>query len=84
MVALGIVLLVALAGYAGMPPWLVPLAAAGLTLEGWWDKLLALRQRPREPWSSKVITYFVTGIVRDLCFAALAYAAGSALRIFLG
>ena len=82
MIVLGILLLVGLAGYAGMPWWLVPLAAAGLTLEGWWLKLRLLLQHPRMPWSTKVTTYFVTGVLRDLCFAALAYAVGSAVRGF--
>jgi hypothetical protein len=81
MFALAIVVLVGLAGYAGSPVWLVPLAAAAMTLEGWWDKLLALVRRPREPWSTKVTTYFATGILRDLLFAALAYALGTWVRV---
>jgi hypothetical protein len=80
MIALAILALVGLAGYAGSPVWLVPLAAAAMTLEGWWDKLLALVRQPRQPWSTKVTTYFVTGIIRDLLFAALAYALGTWAR----
>ena len=82
MIALGIILLIGLAGYAGLPAWLVLLAATGLTLRDWGAKLLLLLQQPREPWSAKVTTYFITGVIRDLCFAALAYTAGSAVRGF--
>ncbi len=79
-IALGIVVAAGLAGFGRWPAWLVLLAAVGLTLLGWWDKLLPRGEEPREPWSTKAITYFVTGIVQNLLFSALAYAAGAWIR----
>jgi hypothetical protein len=76
MIALGIILLIGLAGYAGLPAWLVLLAAAGLTLQDWWAKLLLLLQQPGEVWRAKVDP--VTGVIRDLCFTALPIHVGGA------
>lgn len=79
-----IILIMGLAGYAGAPVWFVLLGAAGLTLEGWWMKLRLLRQEPRMPWSSKITTYFVTGIVANIAYAALTYGAGRIIRVVQG
>jgi uncharacterized membrane protein YedE/YeeE len=78
---MGIVVAAGLAGFARWPVWLVLIAAAGMTLQAWWDKLLPRGEEPRERWSTKAITYFVTGIIQNLLFSALAYAAGTWARV---
>jgi hypothetical protein len=78
--ALPIVAIVALAGYAGAPWWWsVVCGGACLTLEGWWDKLKSMR-RHAAPWSTKITTYFVTGVLSNLCLAALGYGFGWLVR----
>lgn len=79
-----IFLIVGIAGYAGTPWWFVLLGAAGLTLDGWWMKLRLLRQRPRVAWSSKITTYFVTGIATNTVFSACVYGAGRIARAAWG
>src|SRR5262245_46422424 len=79
-----IFLIVGLAGYAGTPWWFVLAGAAALTLDGWWMKLRLLRQEPRVVWSAKITTYFVTGIVTNVGFAAFVYAAGRVVRVIVG
>jgi len=71
-----IVLVVAAGGYLGASWWLVLAGAAGLTIDGWALKLRLLRQHPSVPFSAKMATYFVTGVVANLGYAALAYVAG--------
>ena len=74
-------LLAGAAGFAGASWWLVPLAAAGLTIEGWWEKgRLLLRQQPRVLPSSKIVTYFVTGVVANLGYCALSFLCGRIVR----
>lgn len=77
-------LIIGLAGYAGTPWWFVLIGAAGLTLDGWWMKLKLLRREPRVAWSSKITTYFVTGIVTNIGFATFVYGLGRMLRMTLG
>lgn len=84
MVAFGIILCMGLTGYAGAPWWLVLPGAAGLTLSDWWMKLRLLYWEPSAAWSTKTTTYFVTGIVRDIGFTALAFGAGRVVRAFWG
>ena len=74
---------VALAGYAGWPGWSVLAGAAALTVVGWWRKVRLLRQHPRVPFSSKMITYFVVGIVMNVLLTAASYLAGQVLRRWL-
>ena len=82
--ALPIVVIVALAGYAGAPWWWsVVCGGACLTLEGWWDKLNDLRRHGRASWSTKITTYFVTGVLSNVCLAALGYGFGRLLRWWL-
>jgi hypothetical protein len=71
-------------GYAGWPLWLVLPATAAMTAAGWWRKAGLLWQQPRVPLSSKMITYFVVGIVLDLLLAAACYAAGAGVRWWMG
>lgn len=73
-------LAVAAAGYAGATGWLVLLGAAALLIEGWGVKLLRLREHPRVPLSTKMITYFVTGVLASIGLATLAYVAGVVVR----
>jgi hypothetical protein len=75
-----IIFVVALAGYVGAPWWFVLLGAAGLTIDGWAMKLKLLRQYPSVPLSTKMVTYFVTGVVTNLGFAALSYVFGGFVR----
>lgn len=84
MLAYAIILAMGLAGYAGTPWWLVLLGAACLTLDGWWMKLRLLHQHPRVPWSSKIMTYFVTGILGNIGFAALSFGVGRIARAAVG
>ncbi len=77
-------LIIGLAAYAGTPWWFVLVGAAGLTLDSWWMKLKLLRQEPRVAWSSKITTYFVTGIVTNIGFATFVYGLGRMLRMTLG
>jgi hypothetical protein len=84
LLAFVIVPLMAAAGYAALPPWVVLLGIAGLADEGWWAKVQQLWRSPRDAWSTKVRAYFVTGVVANLGLSAAAYAAGRALRALLG
>lgn len=72
--------LVALAGFAGAPLWFALLAAAGLTIDDW-AKMWPLRS-PAVTLSAKMITYFVTGILANIFYAAVGYAVGAAARVF--
>jgi hypothetical protein len=74
---------VALAGYAAWPGWSVLAAAAGLTVAAWWRKVRLLRQHPRVPFTSKMIAYFVVGLVINVILAAASYLAGQVLRRWL-
>lgn len=78
-----IILIVGLAGYADGPAWFVLVGAGGLTIEEWWRQLNLLRRHPSVPWSSKITTYFVTGVVSNLFFAALAFWFGMVMRLAL-
>jgi hypothetical protein len=71
-----IIVILALGGYAGASGWLVLLGAAGLTIDGWAMKLKLLRQYPSVPFSSKMATYFITGVIANLGFAAMSYVLG--------
>jgi hypothetical protein len=70
-------------GYAGLPAWWVLPATAVMTAAGWWRKVGLLRQHPQVPFSIKMRTYFVVGIILDLCLASACYAAGRGLRWWL-
>jgi hypothetical protein len=73
----------ALAGYVGGSGWWVPLAAAAMTIAGWWRKVKLLRQHPQVPFSSKMTTYLVASIAINLGFATLSLLAGRAMRYLL-
>jgi hypothetical protein len=77
-----ILLALAAAAYANAPAWLVPTAAACLTLADW--RPWRLGRQARAPWSSKVTTYLVTGVLAHLVLAALAFGAGRIVRLLLG
>jgi hypothetical protein len=70
-------------GYAGWAIWWVLPAIAVTTAAGWWRKVYLLRQAPQVPFSSKMIAYFVVGIVLDLTLAIACYLAGRGLRWWL-
>ena len=84
MLAYVIVPAMAVAGYAGAPLWVVLFGVAGIASEGWWSKLQLLRQQPRQPWSTKVTAYFVTGILGNIVLSAISYGAGRIVRATLG
>jgi hypothetical protein len=84
MFAYAIILALGLAGYWGGRWWLVLAGAAALTLGAWWTKLLQLTREPRVAWTSKKMTYFVTGVVLDIVLAALCFGAGRIARAVLG
>jgi hypothetical protein len=81
-VAYAAVLAAGAAGYANAPVWLVPAAAACLTLADW--RPWRLVRQARAPWTSKTISYFVAGIIADLAIATLAFGAGRMARLLLG
>ena len=70
-------------GYAGWAIWWVLPAVAVTTAAGWWRKVYLLRQAPQVPLSSKMITYFVVGIVMNMILTAAGYLAGQVLRRWL-
>lgn len=74
------VLVVLVAGFTSAPGWLIVLAAVALTVQGWVAKLHLLQAEPRVPLTSKMITYFVTGVLANLAGAWLCYIAGWGLR----
>ena len=49
----------------------------------WWRKVRLLRQHPRVPFTSKMIAYFVVGLVINVILAAASYLAGQVLRRWL-
>jgi hypothetical protein len=73
----------AVAGYTGGSGWLVLAGAAALTIGGWWRKLQLLREHPQVPFSTKMTTYFVAGVVANLLFSLAFLMAGRALRWWL-
>jgi hypothetical protein len=73
----------AIGGYAGAPLWWVLPATAAMTVAGWWTKAGLLRQHPRVPFSTKMKTYLVVGIVLDACLATTCYMAGRWARWIL-
>jgi hypothetical protein len=81
MVAYVVLLLLGVAGFAKAPAWLVPAAAACLTLADW--RPWRLGRQARAPWSSKATTYLVTGLIAHLVLAALAFGAGGVLHLLL-
>src|SRR5262245_65313028 len=72
------ILAMGVAGYLQAPGWLVLMGATGLMLADW--GLRGLPPRLRMAWTSKTITYFVTGLVANLILATLAFTAGWLLR----
>jgi hypothetical protein len=82
MLAYAVLLVLAVAGYAGASAWTVPVAAACLTLADW--RPWRLGRRARAAWSSKATTYLVSGVLFHLVLAALAFGAGRILHRLLG
>jgi hypothetical protein len=74
-----LIVVAALLGWVGAPWWLAPLAGVALTIDAWWAKLAALAGNRGAPWSSKITTYFVTGLVSDIGLATLSYGFGRLL-----
>jgi hypothetical protein len=70
-------------GYAGWPLWWVVPATAAMTMIAWWKKVGLLRQHPQVPFSSKMITYFVVGIVLDLLLAAGCHTVGRLAQVWM-
>ena len=70
----------AIGGYAGAPLWWVLPATAAMTVAGWWTKAGLLRQHPRVPFSTKMKTYFIVGIILDASLATGCYLAGRWVR----
>ena len=70
-------------GYAGWAIWWVLPAVALTTAAGWWRKAGQLWHQPRVPPSTKMVAYFVVGIVLDLTLAIACYLAGRGLRWWL-
>ena len=84
MLAFVLVPVMAVAGFAALPPWVVLFGVVGLADEGWWVKVRQLWRNPRDAWSTKVRAYFVTGLLANLGWSAVAYAAGRGLRALAG
>jgi hypothetical protein len=82
MLAYAVLLVLGAAGYANAPAWLVPAAAACLTLADW--RPWRLGQHARAAWSSKATTYLVSGAIAHLVLATLAFSAGRILHLLLG
>ena len=59
------------------------LAAAAMTVAGWWRKVRLLRQHPQVPFSTKMTTYLVVSIAINLGVATLALLAGRIARHLL-
>jgi hypothetical protein len=74
---------VAFAGYVGASGWWVLLAAAVMTVAGWWRKVRLLRQHPQVPFSTKMTTYLVASIAINIGFATLALLVGRITRYLL-
>jgi hypothetical protein len=81
MLTYAVLLATGIAAYANAPVWVVPAAAAGLTLADWRPWRLS-RQAPLA--SSKAVTYLVAGGVANLVLAAVAFGAGTITRQLLG
>lgn len=73
----------AVAGYAGAPRAVILLAALALMLEPVWGKAWHLRQHPRVPLTTKMLTYLVSGAVVALLAAWLAFIVGAFLGTLL-
>jgi hypothetical protein len=82
MAAYTFIVAMSVAGYLQAPAWFVLIGASGLTLANW--GLRGLPPRARMAWTSKTTTYFVAGVVSNVILAALAFAAGRAMRLLLG
>jgi len=81
MLTYAVLLATGIAAYANAPVWVVPAAAAGLTLADWRPWRLS-RQAPVV--SSKGVTYLVAGGIAHLVLAAVAFATGTIARQLLG
>ena len=84
MVPYAFLLVMVAAGYFGLPAWVVLLGAAGVVSEGWWTHAQRLHRRPRQLWSKKTTTYFVTGILANLALSAAGYGIGRVARATAG
>ena len=73
----------AVAGYAGAPRATILLAALALMLEPVWGKAWHLRQHPRVPLTTKMLTYLVSGAVLAVLAAWLAFVAGAFVATLL-
>jgi len=70
---------VGLAGYLHAPVWCVCIGAGATTLADWWRMRWMVWQWRTAPPSSKSITYFVTGVLVDLLYAAAVFALGGTI-----
>jgi hypothetical protein len=82
MLAYAVILVMAVAGYMQAPVWIVPAATACLTLDSW--KPWRPDRCSRIEWTSKTTTYFVAGVMADLCVTAIAFGAGRIVRFLAG
>jgi hypothetical protein len=78
-----IIFIVALAGYTDASAWLVIAGGVALTIEGWAMKFRLLREQPSVALSSKIATYFVTGIAGNMFLAALSFGVGQIVRAWM-
>jgi hypothetical protein len=67
-------------GYGGGALWWVLPATAALTGVSWWRKVALLRRHPQVPFSTKMITYFVVGVILHAGIATGCYLAGRWLQ----
>jgi len=77
-----VMLLAAAAGWAGAPWWFPLLAGAALSIEGWWARLNITGRHRGLTWSNKITTYFITGVLSNICLAAASYGLGWLLRCY--
>lgn len=73
----------AVAGWAGAPRAVILMAALALMLEPVWGKAWHLRQHPRVPLTTKMLTYLVSGAILAILAAWLAFIAGAFLGTLL-
>ena len=82
MVTYAVTLALGLAGYLEASAWLVLLGAGCLTLNSW--RPWRLGPHSRIDWTSKTMTYFLTGVIANLILSALSFGGGRIVRGLLG
>jgi hypothetical protein len=81
---LAVLMLIAIAaGWAGAPWWFPLLAGAALSIKEWWAKLNITGRHRGLSWSSKITTYFITGVLSNMVLAVGGFGLGRLLRCYL-